>query len=178
MITLHQNVYQSCQSNISVIPYLEKHMGFTARLYEEDICIYRQLLHNAAKNACFKEQAFFWICRNDGSYCAAEQDVFIQETTANQNCQFVSSYTTDKVHAFIVEVTGIAGSDVMGNVYKLNMEAYANDVRRFSQPALKAQDMPNQVYPVACHAFPVSPAYLNTILAYQKECRRQLAKAG
>lgn len=178
MITLHQNVYQSCQINISVIPYLEKHMGFTARLYEEDINICRKMLRNAAKNACFKEQTFFWICRNDGSYCAAEQDVFIQETTANQNCQSVTSCTTDKVHAFIIEVTGMAGSDVMGNVYKLNVEAYANDVRRFSQPALKAQDMPTQAYSVACHAFPVDPAYLNTILAYQKECRMMLAKAG
>lgn len=178
MITLHQKVYQSCQINIPVIPYLEKHMGLSARLYEEDINICRKMLRKAGKNACFKEQTFFWICRNDGSYCAAEQDVFIQDTTANQNCQYMTACTSDKVHAFIVEVTGMAGSEVIGNVYKLDVQAYAHDVRRFSQPALQAQNMPSPAYSVACHAFPVNPAYLEAILSYQKECRMNIAKAG
>ena len=178
MKSLCESVYTECHINIPVIPYLEKHMGFSARLYEEDINICRKLLRRAATNAATKEQAFFWICRSDGSYCAAEQDVFIHDTTANQNCQSTQVCTGEKVHAFIIEVTGVAGNEVIGNVFKLDRAAYANEVRRFSQPALRAQNMPPMAYSVACHAMPVNPEYLEAILDYQKRCRATLAKAG
>lgn len=178
MLTLKENAYQECKLNVPVIPYLEKHMGFCARLYEEDINICRKLLRNAAKTAAIKEQTFFWICHSDGSYCAAEQDVFIQGTTANQTCLPSQISSNEKVHAFIVEITGMAGSEVIGNVFKLNRAAYAKDVRRFSQPARQAGNVTPRSYSVACRAFPVNPGYLETILDYQKECRAALAKAG
>lgn len=178
MLTLQNSVYEECKLNIPVIPYLEKHMGYCAKMYEEDIAICRRTLHRAAKAAAIQEQTLFWICHNDGSYCAAEQDVFIRDTTANHRSLSISPRTENDVHAFIVEVTGFAGKEVIGNVYKLNREAYANDARRFSQPALRAQNMPPKAYPLACHAFPVNSAYLDAILHHQKECRAALAKVG
>lgn len=178
MLTLQNSVYEECKIDIPVIPYLEKHMGYCAKMYEEDISICRKTLYQAAKLAPIKEQTLFWICHNNGIHCAAEQDVFIRDTTANHSSTTAFPRTDRDVHAFIVEVTGMAGKEVMGNVYKLNREAYATDVQRFSQPALRAYNMPPRAYPHACHAFPVNSAYLDAILRHQKECRATLAKVG
>lgn len=178
MLKLQNNVYEECKLNIPVIPYLEKHMGYCARMYEEDIAICRKTLSQAAKLAPSKAQTLFWICHSNGIHCAAEQDVFIRDTMANHTSTSTFPRTDNEVHAFIVEVTGMVGKEVMGNVYKLNREAYAADVRRFSQPALLTCNMPHRAYPLACHAFPVNAAYLDVILHHQKECRAKLAKVG
>jgi hypothetical protein len=178
MLKLQNKIYEDCKLNIPVIPHLEKHMGYCARMYEEDISICRRTLYQAAKIAPKEPQTLFWICHSNGIHCAAEQDVFIRDTTANHNSTSTFPRTDDEVHAFIVEVTGMNGKEVMGNVYKLNREAYAIDVRRFSQPALRAYNNPPSAYPLGCHAFPVNSAYLDAILHHQKECRAELAKVG
>lgn len=178
MKNLQSTVYTEFQQNISLIPYLEKHLGCCATAYEENIELCRRILRQAAKQAGAEHPALFWCCRSDGSFCAAEQDVFIRNTSANHYSLEKASPLSEEVHAFIVEITGLHGNEVIGNAFKLNLDEYAQEVRRFSQPALRAQSIPPKTYPLGCHAFPVNPAYLNTILDYQRECRREIAMAG
>lgn len=177
MLKLYDTVYRGCHQNIPVIPFLEKHLGFVARMYEEDLHICRNMLRRAAWGVD-ESHVFFWGGYKDGSYCAAEQDVFIIDTTANRRCQDDAAYNAKDTYAFIIEVTGAAGKEVIGNVYELNPKAYADEVRRFSQPALRRQDIPPCSLPFSCHALPADPDYLEKVLDHQKWCRAKLAKAG
>lgn len=172
------NVYRECHMNIPIIPFLEKRMGQSLRLYEEDWNIDKKMFQDAARTDSAKGKSFFWICRNSGTYCAAEQDVFIEDTTANQHCRFYKARPYETVHAFIIEVTGMQINQVMGNVYQLDCSNYAMEVNRSAQPRLQAQMGPKAPRKLGCHAIAADTARLEAVLKIHRIRRSMLAKAG
>jgi hypothetical protein len=168
------NPYRKCHSNIFVFPFLSNHVF--SRMYEEDLLHYRRILRQAAREDGNK--TFFWVSRADGTFCRPEIEVFTPNTVANHDARYWPCEPNDKIFAFLIEVTGVVGNEVIGDVYELDRKVYHEMVQRFKTAAIKAHELITGEQDMSYRMIPVAPATMASLLRYQKYCREHLTKAG
>lgn len=175
IMSMCENIYEECFTNIPVIPFLEKIVEDSNVIYEEDFNYDKFLFAKAAKSNIPEEKVFFWMCRNSGTYCGKEYDVFIRNTVANRNCVNYEERINDSAVACIVEIKGIINGSVIGSIYKVNCAAYAKEVAHYAQPATLVL-LPNGRNKTAT---PADPQLHAKLLQFHKNCRMQmLGRAG
>lgn len=172
--TIPLNPYRKCHSNIFIFPFLSQHLF--SRMYEEDVPQYRRILRKAACEG--ENKTFFWVSRADGTFCRSEAEVFTPNSIANYDTRYWSHEPNDRISAFLIEVTGIVGSEVIGDVYELDRESYYDMVQRFNTAAIKAHEQITGKRDMSYHVIPIAPATMASLLRYQKYCREHLTKAG
>lgn len=79
-----------------------------------------------------EDKHFLWLSRNSGTECFKERDVFIQDIHCHNAWVYYKNSETPIV-AFAVEVTGITGGKVLGNLYELDYPHHVEQVLQKSQ---------------------------------------------
>lgn len=88
----------------------------------------KEILLEAAEKQEQQDKMFVWLCRECGTWCLQERDVFLKDTREYNTLKFYREQTTEPMLAFIIEVMNAAATSVIGNVYALNYEEYSHHV--------------------------------------------------
>ena len=103
--------------------------------YRCDFDLDRKILTEAAGKKDRSEHTYLWLCRTCGTWLLSERNVFIRDTREYNTFNFYAEQASKGVIAYAVEVTGIEGDTVIGNLYTLDYLMYYKYV---SSAAVKA----------------------------------------
>ena len=100
--------------------------------YKNDFELDRKTLREAAEKA---PETFVWMCRRTGIWLLEEHSIFLKDTREHNTYRFYLEQGMKDVLVFAVEVTGIAESIVVGNLYLLDYPSHYRRVLTASQEA-------------------------------------------
>ena len=121
------------EKEIELIPFLERVMKRTTKLYQEDFSGDCARLKYAADNPG-EEHTFYWMARPCGTWLVTERDAFLKGTFGHAAWTHYDNMP-EGIQAYRVVVTGIHGDMPVGTVRKLN---YPEQVKRVEARALRA----------------------------------------
>ena len=101
--------------------------------YKTDFDIDKSMLRKAAEKESREERTYIWLCRSMGTWLLNERNVFIQDTREYNTFKFYAEQTSDCIHAYVVEVTGMDGDTVVGSLYTLNYRSHYTHVMELAQ---------------------------------------------
>lgn len=103
---------------------VEKHVKY----YQSDFKIDKETLVEAVFSKEQNNKTFVWLCRESGTWCLNERNVFIRDTMENNTCRFYIEQTNENILAFIIEVESRSKGNIFGNVYVLDYPEYYKKV--------------------------------------------------
>ena len=71
----------------------------------------------------------YWMSRPSGTWCFRERDIFIRDSDAFHTWQFYKD-TRDTILAYTVEITGMEGAAIKGNLYTQDYRVMAEHIER------------------------------------------------
>ena len=74
------------------------------------------------------------MSRPSGTWCFRERDIFIRDSDAFHTWQFYKD-TRDTILAYTVEITGMEGAAIKGNLYTQDYRVMAEHIERTALPA-------------------------------------------
>lgn len=123
---------------IDLLENLEKIMKQNTRSYQSDFEKDKEILIQAAVNAdtvTSRERTYLWMSRTCGTWCFKEWEVFIKPAAAHLIWKYYSAEMQSRILAYAVEVTGMDGRKVLGNLYPLDYQRHVELVNKVSLPA-------------------------------------------
>ncbi len=123
---------------IDLLENLEKIMIKNTRSYQSDFEIDKEILTDAAIKAdtvSLRERTYLWMSRPCGTWCLLERHVFLEPAHAHCIWEYYAGEMSQRILAYVVEVTGIENKRVMGNLYELDYRKHAEFVKKASIPA-------------------------------------------
>ena len=96
--------------------------------YKSDFDFDKEILLNAVKKESREESTYIWLCRTTGTWLLRERNVFIRDTSENNTFRFYAEQTSDNILAYVVEIKGMDGNTVVGNIYTLDYLRYYRHV--------------------------------------------------
>ena len=114
-------------SNVDVLSFMSEVVQKHTKYYQSDFEIDKEILLEAAEKQEQQDKTFLWLCRESGTWCLQERNVFLKDTREYNTFRFYKEQTTEPISAFIVEVISVATS-VIGNIYVIDYSAYYNHV--------------------------------------------------
>lgn len=121
-------------SNVDILSFMNEVVQRHTKYYASDFEIDKEILLEAAEKQEKQEKTFIWLCRECGTWCLQERDVFLKDTREYNTLKFYKEQTTEPILVFIIEVMNAAATSVIGNVYALNYEEYFHHVFTVSLP--------------------------------------------
>ena len=115
--------------DVDVFASLEAIMKQNTGFYQSDFDIDRQIIAEKAASPNKEDKTLLWLSRPSGTYCFRERDVFIKDTAPNNTWRFYKEQTRDLILAYAVELTGIQGGKIKGNLYELDYEKHYERVK-------------------------------------------------
>ena len=110
--------------------------------YQGDFTYDRKDLEDAAAGADalpFRERTYLWMSRRCGTWCLKEWRVYLMETAAYNIWTYYGDGRSERILAYIVEVTGLEDGKVIGNLYPLDYREHVEYVRKVSVPVEKVR---------------------------------------
>lgn len=105
---------------IELLSVMGSIVGVHTEHYRSDFDIDRKILTEAAGRHDRTERTYLWLCRTMGTWLLSERDVFIRNTREYNTFSFYAEQASEGVIAYAVEVTGMDGNAVIGNLYTLD----------------------------------------------------------
>ena len=102
------------------------------RAYREDFATDKEILRDAVEGP---SRAFLWLCRTMGTWLLDERNIFLKATRESNTFRFYREQTREPIILFAVEVTGLDGDAVIGNLYLLDYQSHYRHVLAESQEA-------------------------------------------
>lgn len=115
-------------SNVDILSFMNEVVQRHTKYYASDFEIDKEILLEAAEKQEKQEKTFVWLCRECGTWCLQERDVFLKDTREYNTLKFYKEQTTEPILVFIIEVMNATATSVIGNVYALNYEEYFHHV--------------------------------------------------
>ena len=115
--------------DVDVFASLEAIMKQNTGFYQSDFDIDRQIIAEKAASPNKEDKTLLWLSRPSGTYCFRERDVFIKDTAPNNTWRFYKEQTRDLILAYAVELTGVQGGKIKGNLYELDYEKHYECVK-------------------------------------------------
>lgn len=112
--------------NVNVVESLRAIMKQNTAHYQSDFELDEKIIRAAVDST---EKNLLWFSRPSGTFCGAERDVFLKDTSQHNTWCFYGEQTRDKVLAYAVELSGVKQSKVMGSLYELDYPAHWRHVR-------------------------------------------------
>lgn len=103
--------------------------------YRSDFDIDRKILMETAVKKDMTDRTYLWLCRTCGTWLLRERDIFIRGTREYNTYNFYAEQASEGVIAYAVEVTGMEGGRVIGNLYTMD---YLEYYRHVESAAVKA----------------------------------------
>lgn len=92
--------------------------------FKSDFDIDRCILEAAAGKEERQDRIFLWMCRENGTWCLRERDIFLKDTREHNTFCFYAEQTSEPVLCYAVEVTGIVDGIVSGDIYTLDYQKH------------------------------------------------------
>lgn len=121
--------------NVDVTASLEAIMKQNTGFYQSDFDIDKQIIAEKAASPRKEDKTLLWFCRQSGTHCFRERDVFIKDTAPNNTWRFYKEQTSDPILAYAVELIGVKDGKITGNLYELD---YAQQYERIKENTVDA----------------------------------------
>jgi len=110
--------------NVDVLETLQKIVEHNTDYYQTDFKYDMEKLSEAAadRNA---ERHFFWMSRGSGTWCFAEPEVYIRNTSQHNTWNYYgASSKSEHVKTFWIELKGMRDEKVMGDIVELDYQKH------------------------------------------------------
>ncbi|WP_250228662.1 hypothetical protein [Anaeropeptidivorans aminofermentans] len=118
--------------NVDIIAALGAVMEINTEHYKSDFKYDVEMFKQAAVQPDGDNNRLIWFSRQSGTECFRERNTFIKETSAYNTCQYYAG-TKDTLLTYAVEITGMEGGKVMGNLYELDYRRQAARLEKDAQ---------------------------------------------
>ena len=126
--------------NVDVLAALDAIMKQNTAFYQSDLKYDQDTLTEAAKGRDANGKTFLWLSRPSGTQCNPERLVLMGGTASHNTWRFFAEQTpSDRMLAYAVELSGVEGGKVRGDLYELDYPQYA---RHIQQAAAPVQQLP------------------------------------
>ena len=123
--------------NIDLVDALRRIMDIHTQNYKEDFELDAGLLHSLAGSQSPEDKHLLWMSRPNGTYLLPEREVYVEDSYENKVWEFYHEQTRDPILAYAVEIKGVEGDTVRGNLIELD---YAAHVERMQTVAVSFKD--------------------------------------
>lgn len=113
----------------NIIDVLHEIMCHHTEHYQSDFEVDKTIFEKAALSDRSEDKHLLWLSYPCGTRCINERQAYIRETYDNSSWAFHNK-TGDSVRAFAVEVMGVDGDKIWGNVYELNYYEHCNEIEK------------------------------------------------
>lgn len=124
--------------NVDVEQCLRSVMERNTKHYQSDFEYDVGSMERIAQTKHPERTPLFWMSRPSGTWCFRERDVFIRDSDAFYTWQFYKD-TRDTILAYTVEITGMEGTAIKGNLYTQDYRAMAEYIEKNAFPAATAR---------------------------------------
>lgn len=116
---------------VNIIDTLHKIMEHHTEHFQSD---FEYDVHDLTEAALDRQgnRNFLWFCRQNGTSCYPDRDVYIHNTGANHGWQYYAGAKSEKIKAFWVEIDKLEDEIVTGNIVEINYEEHIKDVKQNS----------------------------------------------
>lgn len=115
--------------NTDILKAMQTIVDSHVKHYQSDFEYDVQTLREAALKKERTERIFVWMCRTSGTWLLNEKNLFIRESHEYSVFTYYAEQTRDTILAFVVEVTGVDGGTVKGNLYAFDYKKFYEHVR-------------------------------------------------
>lgn len=121
--------------NVDVLAALDAIMKQNTAFYQSDLKYDRDTLTEAAKGRDANGKTFLWLSRPSGTQCNPERLVLMGGTASHNTWRFFAEQTpSDRMLAYAVELSGVEGGKVRGDLYELDYPQYAAYIQKAADP--------------------------------------------
>ena len=106
--------------NVDIMSALQRIMDQNTAFYQTDFKFDEDLVWKGALSSDDKDRTLLWFSRPSGTHCFREWDTLLQDTWAHTALGYYAEQESDDILAYIVELTGVEGDSVFGNLYPLD----------------------------------------------------------
>lgn len=123
--------------NIDLVDALRRIMDIHTQNYKEDFELDAGLLHSLAGSQAPEDKHLLWMSRPNGTYLLPEREVYVEDSYENSMWEYYHEQTDDPILAYAVEITGMEGDKVMGNLIELDYDAHVDQMQKLTVPVEK-----------------------------------------
>ena len=120
--------------NIDLVDTLRRIMDIHTQNYKEDFELDAGLLHSLAGSQSPEDKHLLWMSRPNGTYLLPEREVYVEDSYENKVWEFYHEQTRDPILAYAVEIKGVEGDTVRGNLIELNYAAHVERMQKLTVP--------------------------------------------
>lgn len=99
--------------------------------FELDVGTFQQIAQTPVPN----KPVLYWMSRPSGTWCFQERDLFIRDSQAFHTWQYYKD-SRDTILSYAVEITGMSGGHIMGNLYAQDYRAVTKHLEQTAQNAV------------------------------------------
>ena len=120
--------------NIDLVDALRRIMDIHTQNYKEDFELDAGLLHSLAGSQSPEDKHLLWMSRPNGTYLLPEREVYVEDSYENKVWEFYHEQTRDPILAYAVEIKGVEGDTVKGNLIELDYAAHVERMQKLTVP--------------------------------------------
>ncbi len=120
--------------NIDLVDALRRIMDIHTQNYKEDFELDAGLLHSLAGSQYPEDKRLLWMSRPNGTYLLPEREVYVEDSYENKVWEFYHEQTRDPILAYAVEIKGVEGDTVKGNLIELDYAAHVERMQKLTVP--------------------------------------------
>ena len=120
--------------NIDLVDALRRIMDIHTQNYKEDFELDAGLLHSLAASQSSEDKHLLWMSRPNGTYLLPEREVYVEDSYENKVWEFYHEQTRDPILVYAVEIKGVEGDTVRGNLIELDYAAHVERMQKLTVP--------------------------------------------
>ena len=120
--------------NIDLVDALRRIMDIHTQNYKEDFELDAGLLHSLAGSQSPEDKHLLWMSRPNGTYLLPEREVYVEDSYENSVWEYYHEQTRDPILAYAVEIKGVEGDTVRGNLIELDYAAHVERMQKLTVP--------------------------------------------
>ena len=120
--------------NIDLVDALRRIMDIHTQNYKEDFELDAGLLHSLAGSQSPEDKHLLWMSRPNGTYLLPEREVYVEDSYENKVWEFYHEQTRDPILTYAVEIKGVEGDTIRGNLIELDYAAHVERMQKLTVP--------------------------------------------
>ena len=125
-------------TGVDVIEVLSGIVQRHTRHYQSDFEYDKVFLEEAVQKQEKGNKIFLWLCRENGTWCFCERNIFLKDTWEYITACFYAEQKIDGIYAYIVELGGYVGGRIMGSIFVLDYGKLYVRIKRHALPCRTA----------------------------------------
>lgn len=125
--------------NCNVIDVLNVFMKINTEHYQSDFEYDKVIIKDAANSPDPLDKTLLWLSRPNGTWCFREQNAYIKDSDSYNSWIFYDEQTRDNIIAFAIEIRGMEGKNVIGDLYELDYHWHCRKLKEQALPPKTAE---------------------------------------